>query len=334
MKAIGIHIYAGGFTLGVVKHFEVLAHLENSKFGQATVKHNFPNIRVYDNPETWPVEEFKEVDFIFGNPPCKFFSSIGAMAGKKLSDKYTEQSPVDHTQFQAVCMTIKPKIFVFESVLGILTSGSQMIHAFTTMCNENGYSVTLLKHNLNYLGIPQNRKRVFIIAHNVDLVINYVPTLPAKSVGEILRDIHDEEVVNLHPNQAKLMHLLKPGQRMHELFFKHFDNMAEGKPSVMKKRLDPDKPCPVIATHADYYHPFEDKLLTPKEAAALCGYPDDYKFIGPQSDRFGQIGAAVLPPAGEFIARIAKESLIENKQADKICNKTVDLQESKITSLF
>ena len=28
MKAIGSHIFAGGFTLGVEKHFDVLAHFE------------------------------------------------------------------------------------------------------------------------------------------------------------------------------------------------------------------------------------------------------------------------------------------------------------------
>lgn len=37
MKAIAIHVYAGGFSLGIGKHFDVVAHLENTDYGAKTV---------------------------------------------------------------------------------------------------------------------------------------------------------------------------------------------------------------------------------------------------------------------------------------------------------
>ena len=55
MKALGTYIFAGGFTLGVSKHFDVEAHFE-SKPGlyKKTFKANFPDIPVYEGEDDWP----------------------------------------------------------------------------------------------------------------------------------------------------------------------------------------------------------------------------------------------------------------------------------------
>ncbi len=46
-KVIGSFIFAGGFTVGVSKYFDVLAHLEDSNYGVNTFSANHPNIPVY-----------------------------------------------------------------------------------------------------------------------------------------------------------------------------------------------------------------------------------------------------------------------------------------------
>jgi site-specific DNA-cytosine methylase len=125
MTALGIHIYAGGFSVGVRNHFNILAHLENSQFGRKTVERNFPGLPIYHKPEEWPVESFKGVDLIYGNPPCKFWSSAGSKKGQKLSEKYEELMPPDHVEFQSVCFKLQPKIFMFESVPNILTQDAK-----------------------------------------------------------------------------------------------------------------------------------------------------------------------------------------------------------------
>ena len=47
MKALGTYIFAGGFTLGVKKHFDIEAHFE-SKPGlyKKTFKANFPKVSI------------------------------------------------------------------------------------------------------------------------------------------------------------------------------------------------------------------------------------------------------------------------------------------------
>ena len=49
MKALGTYIFAGGFTLGVKKHFDVLAHFEDKPgLYKKTVKANFPDLPIYE----------------------------------------------------------------------------------------------------------------------------------------------------------------------------------------------------------------------------------------------------------------------------------------------
>ena len=52
MKALGTYIFAGGFTLGVKKHFDVLAHFEEKPgLYKKTAKANFPNLPIYEGEE-------------------------------------------------------------------------------------------------------------------------------------------------------------------------------------------------------------------------------------------------------------------------------------------
>ena len=79
MKALGTYIFAGGFTLGVSKHFDVDAHFE-SKPGlyKKTFKANFPDIPVYEGEDDWPRKKFKnKIDFVYCNPPCAPWSNLG-----------------------------------------------------------------------------------------------------------------------------------------------------------------------------------------------------------------------------------------------------------------
>lgn len=71
--ALGSFIFAGGFSLGVSESFDVLAHLEETNYGVATVRRNFPDLPVRVGRDRWPLDALaagSQIDWIFGNPPC------------------------------------------------------------------------------------------------------------------------------------------------------------------------------------------------------------------------------------------------------------------------
>jgi site-specific DNA-cytosine methylase len=316
MQALGIHIYAGGFSLGVKKHFDIVGHLENSNFGVDTVKANFKGLPVYTDPESWPVEKFKNVPFVYGNPPCRFFSTAGCYKGENLREKYKDEDPVDHVQFQSVCFKLQPKIFCFESVPGILTSGAQMLSEFAHKAFQYGYAVTHLIVNGKNHGLPQSRKRVFIIAHKVQLNFD-LKFKPGPLVGEILKSVkHIKDqyrVAPIDPKWQPLLKIMQPGDKLRPGFKKMYPK-HNGGPSFLKLRLDNNNYAPTILGDFNYFHPTQNRFITITEMKALCGYPESYKFTQCTSKTLKELVRAVLPGPGEYLARNVKQALIANKK--------------------
>jgi DNA (cytosine-5)-methyltransferase 1 len=80
------------------------------------------------------------------------------------------------------------------------------------------------------------------------------------------------------------------------------------------KRLDEDGLSRTITAHIAkdgywYIHPRQNRTLTVREAARLQTFPDRFRFAGPPSAAFRQIGNAVPPQLGQSIGRAVRESL-------------------------
>ena len=81
-------------------------------------------------------------------------------------------------------------------------------------------------------------------------------------------------------------------------------------------KLEPGKVCKTITAHMKfdcnmYIHPSQARGLTPREAARVQSYPDDYYFRGSFTKTYMQIGNSVPPLLGRAIASIIKKYLKE-----------------------
>lgn len=79
-------------------------------------------------------------------------------------------------------------------------------------------------------------------------------------------------------------------------------------------KLEPNKVCKTITAHMKYdcnmyIHPTQPRGLTPREAARVQSYPDDYYFRGAYTKTYMQVGNSVPPLLGRAIAKIIKKYL-------------------------
>ena len=77
-------------------------------------------------------------------------------------------------------------------------------------------------------------------------------------------------------------------------------------------KLYPDRPCRTITAHLkmdclSHIHPFQIRSLTPREAARVQSFPDDYLFLGAYLKTYMQIGNAVPVLMAKQIANIIKK---------------------------
>ncbi|MBI2572224.1 DNA cytosine methyltransferase [Candidatus Woesearchaeota archaeon] len=101
-----------------------------------------------------------------------------------------------------------------------------------------------------------------------------------------------------HPDIAHIM----PYNNRKGIFKDKFYKLIHGKPSK------------TITSHMKfdchmYIHPNEARGLTPREAARIQGFPDDYVFYGPYTQWYNQIGNAVPPPLSNIIAGVLRKHL-------------------------
>lgn len=99
------------------------------------------------------------IALIVGGPPCQGFSSAGAK-------DWADPRNVLIRNFVDTIISLKPTWFIMENVEGLLTAndGVFLIEALTQFL-EAGYWVRTKKIYMEQYGIPQRRKRVFVVGN-------------------------------------------------------------------------------------------------------------------------------------------------------------------------
>ena len=105
-----------------------------------------------------------QIDVVIGGPPCQGFSTAG---WRNPDDKRNQL----FKEFVHLVDTIRPRFFVMENVLGILSMrGGDAVKEIIECFSNIGYFVSNpIKLNAANYGVPQRRKRVFIIG-SLDMI--------------------------------------------------------------------------------------------------------------------------------------------------------------------
>ena len=178
------------------------------------------------------------VDLVVGGPPCQGFSGIGIRRSYSVEKS---QLPSNHLfqDFAFAIHKIKPKIFLFENVEGLLrgrwtktgVKGEIFADVFKTLSCIPDYQVKFsLLYSKDY-GVPQNRPRVLIVGLRDSLVPKSTdkedavdagflpkPTYDYPHIEELLSDLVD---ANFEYGGATNSYPRKASNRWQENFRKH-----------------------------------------------------------------------------------------------------------------
>ena len=134
---------------------------EIEPFPCAILKHRFPNTPNYGSLteyQSWPIEP-KAIDLLVGGTPCQSFSVAGLRKG--LADPRGNLA----LTFLGLADKLKPRWIVWENVPGVLSSGGgRDFGSFLGALVELGYGFAYRVLDAQHFGVPQRRRRVFVVA--------------------------------------------------------------------------------------------------------------------------------------------------------------------------
>jgi DNA (cytosine-5)-methyltransferase 1 len=107
--------------------------------------------------EEWDINE-TEFDLLAGGTPCQSFSIAGLRGG--LADDRGNLA----LTYCRILQKFRPKWFLWENVPGVLSSsGGRDFGSILGAMEELGYGVAYRVLDAQYFGVPQRRRRVFVV---------------------------------------------------------------------------------------------------------------------------------------------------------------------------
>ena len=250
-----------------------------------------------------------------GGPPCQPFSIAANQRflknGKNFKRVGFEHATNGNLLFDYIWFIEKylPKAFLIENVSGLIdVDGGKKIGKAYDSLTKKGYTVhPPMKLNAAHYGVPQQRKRVFIVGYKGSKTLT-----PPQPGTEVISCIHALlEVDETCPNHITRKHKANSVARYIQLGIGQRD-----KPSRVD-RLDPSLPSKTVIAGGSagggrpHLHPYIPRTLSVRESARLQTFPDDYIFTGSTARQFTQVGNAVPPILGAQLARAIYQSFFQ-----------------------
>lgn len=291
LKTVDLFCGCGGMSLGFQNEsFEIVGAYDNWKPAVEIYKKNFKHpifeMDLYSNEAMENIRNLNP-EVIIGGPPCQDFSIAGNREmGKRanLTIRYAE-----------IILTIKPEWFVMENVYNI--ERMPVLPKAIEIIKNAGYGITTKVLDASYCGVPQARKRFFMIGHIndkdgfLDEILIKNLSDHKMTVYEYLGDSFGTEYYYMHPrsyNRRAVFSIYEPSATIR--------GVNRPIPETYKRH------------HADKADISEGvRSLTSKERSYIQTFPKEFEFVGSKTNVEQAIGNAVPVKLAEYVARCLLE---------------------------
>jgi DNA (cytosine-5)-methyltransferase 1 len=296
--------------------WEPVLFAEIAKFPSQVLAHHYPGVP--NVGDFTSIGARSDVDLLVGGTPCQSFSVAGLRGG--LQDERGNLA----LEYCRLADRLRPRWLVWENVPGVLSSnGGRDFGSILGALVNLGYGFAYRVLDAQYFGVPQRRRRVFVVGHLGDWRrAAAVLFEPASLRGDLAKGGTSRKA--LAGNAAvgvggSVAHTLRG-----EGFDASEDGTGRGTPVVAfdttqitsatnRSRPEPGDPSPTLArvgSGLDIASPpavahclaacaakggdpttdnytvqdYRVRRLTPRECERLQGFPDDYTAIPGASD--------------------------------------------------
>ncbi|MDI9330925.1 MAG: DNA cytosine methyltransferase [Alphaproteobacteria bacterium] len=291
---------------------------------------------------------------VIGGPPCQAFSVFGNRKGVedrrgqlvfefiRVINEIRPHAFVMENVRGLLSMPIVPKKnAIGKKVDRALTEPGSLINLIFEKFEQIGYRVDCYVVNAVNYGAPQIRERLIFIGNRHGLMAHFPGPMysnrptdnlpPFKTLGDAIGAGFSDpcpEVMNFSPRKLKYLSMIPEGGNWRSLP-EEIQKESMGKSWYLKggrsaywRKLSFAFPSPTVVTMPNHAgtsmcHPKELRAITVGEAAAIQGFPTDWKFTGSATEKFRQVGNAVPCILGYFAGTVIANLMTRIKASEK-----------------
>lgn len=267
---------------------------------------------------------------LVGCAPCQPFSPHTSKNRKNGEDSRWNLI----NEFLRLVIEGRPEVVSMENVPSL--RNRIIYRQFKNALEEHGYQVDEGIVSCEHFGVPQNRRRLVLLASllgDVRLPEKSVntPVTVRKAIGHMEKLKHGEASKtdpvhvcrSLFPVNLERIKASEPDGSWRdwpeELLPDCYRKSSGGTYSNVYGRMSWDKPAPTLTTQFHGYgtgrfgHPEQDRALSLREGAILQTFPEDYKFCRPgEKPTFSHIGRHVGNAVPPLLAKAIGESIVDH----------------------
>jgi len=297
-KAIDLFAGIGGIRSGFERIFkdkiEFVFASEIDKYACETYYANYGEMP-YGDITKIDEKQIPSFDILLGGFPCQAFSIAGKRKG------FEDTRGTLFFEIARIVKHHKPKIVFLENVKGFKNHDKGTTFQIVKETLENlGYKVFTQILNAKDFGVPQNRERIYIIGF-LDHSIEF--EFPQKTEKKTkLSTILEQKVATKYTISDRLWmghqkRKVEHRKKGNGFGYSLFDGDAEYT-STISARYYKDGSEILIAQENQ-----NPRKLTPREAARLQGFTDDFKIVVSDVQAYKQFGNSVAVPVIEVLAQ-------------------------------
>lgn len=323
-KVIDLFAGLGGIRLGFEEQGgESVFSSEWDSAAQKTYQANFGEIPYGDITQIRPAE-IPAFDILLAGFPCQPFSQAGLRKG--LAD-------TRGTLFFDIAQIVahhKPSVVFLENVKRFRTHDEGRTYQIVEkVLTDLGYEVHSKVLNAKDFGVPQNRQRIYIVAFRGKTNFEFPEPLGQKTrLGDILEKKVDtkytlsDKLWKGHQRRRK-MHA-KKGNGFGYSLFNHDSEYT----NTISARYYKDGSEILIEQKGK-----NPRRLTPREAARLQGYPENYIIPVSDGQAYKQFGNSVAVPVIKALAKRVVGEMKNMKVEQSSGNRKINLEKIRKESI-